>query len=101
MILKISLVIFFIFPPWSGVVLPESSPSAGGWDECEGLVGGEPGADGAALTHSRSQPEGGEQLAGRPCRPGVRSAGVTKTPQHGPAEGQCGYLDRPTQHLIQ
>lgn len=75
-------------PPSSGMVLPQSSPSARGWAECEGLVGGEPAADGASTACSRSKPEGGEQLAGCARRPGVRPAGVTATHQPGPAEGQ-------------
>ena len=44
--LALSLVTIF-FIPSSDMVLPESSPIAGGEYECEGLVGGEPGADGA------------------------------------------------------
>ncbi|MEQ2190971.1 hypothetical protein XENOCAPTIV_016670 [Xenoophorus captivus] len=42
-----SPLLFHLAPLLPGMVLPESPPSAGGPDECEGLVGAEPGADGA------------------------------------------------------
>lgn len=51
-------------------------------------MGRQPRADGASAPCSWSKPEGGEQLAGRPRRPGVRLTGVTETCQPGPAEGQ-------------
>lgn len=76
-------------PPSSlGLVLPESPPRAAGAHEREGLVGAGPGADGAPAASGGGQPEGGERLAGRPRRPGVRPAGVSAAHEPGPAEGQ-------------
>lgn len=68
--------------------LSQSSPSAGGSTECEGLVGGEPGADRAPCAWLRIMPKGREQLVRCSRGPGVRSTGDTATPQRGPAEGQ-------------
>lgn len=81
-----------------GVVLPESPPSAGGGDEREGLVGGQPGAGRASAPRSRDQLQRGKQLVGRPRRPGVRSTGVAATDQPGPAEGRFPPQHQYTPH---